>query len=123
MLNYGITEMDIEEYNPSTSSDSSSDEEEAPQKKTRGRTTCANLGKKTNLRIKFNRHGHPKGKMLSKYLTYVATVTKERIPITIKNWKEVDIKLKEECWEEIKVQLRFKVKKILMNIILHLNIM
>ena len=122
MLNYVITGMNIEEFNPLTSSDESS-EEETPQKKTRGRTTCAKLAKKNGLYIKFNRHGHPKGKWLSQYKTHLATVSKERFPITITNWKKVDENLKEECWEEIKVQQRFKIKKILTNIILLLNIM
>jgi len=111
---YGPTEADFDWGRHTDGSDSSSSSdyvdmsnEEAPpkscgEKRTRGPNTCRNITNK-KLKIHFNRNGVPYGPMAKDYGNHVNLLAKQRVPITLASWANLDKLDRDKLWAEIKV--------------------
>jgi hypothetical protein len=53
--------------------------------------------------IEFRSDGVPIGDNASKFVNYYAILVRDRVPCTIQSWKNVNVELKNELWNEIKV--------------------
>jgi hypothetical protein len=53
--------------------------------------------------IEFRSDGVPIGDNTSKFVNYFAILVRDRVPCTIQSWKNVNVELKNEFWNDIKV--------------------
>ncbi|XP_040367479.1 uncharacterized protein LOC112180552 [Rosa chinensis] len=54
------------------------------------------------LTVKFNEKGEPVGKAAKEMQSYIGVLARTKIPISINDWREVDLDEKEKIWESIK---------------------
>lgn len=85
-----------------------SEENERPAKKTkqRGPTKMKNIAKDPNVRerVDYTITGQPYGKGSVKLSSYVGTLVREHVPVTIDNWKNVSNELKAVLWKSVQVR-------------------
>jgi hypothetical protein len=53
--------------------------------------------------IEFRSDSVPIGDNTSKFMNYFAILVRDRVPCTIQSWKNVNVELKNELWNDIKV--------------------
>ena len=75
---------------------------EEQQRQTRGPT-----GRKTEKNPpwtpQFNENGQPIGKNFLDFSLQLGVITRTKVPITHETWKQVDKKVKDQVWLEVKV--------------------
>jgi hypothetical protein len=74
-------------------------------KKGRGRAKLnyLNKGKCAKLPVEFNERGQPICKGSNKLSSFLGTTTRELIPITWKNWKDISENFLDDIWEHVQV--------------------
>ncbi|KAM6543719.1 hypothetical protein CsatB_008166 [Cannabis sativa] len=77
-------------------------------KKTRGRTTLANLTKRNNdlRKINWNEKGQPVGTNSVQFSSYVGALVREVAPYTISDWRKMSPIMKDILWASIQVALQ-----------------
>jgi hypothetical protein len=53
--------------------------------------------------IEFRSDGVPIDDNAPKFMNYFAILVRDRVPCTIQTWKNVNVKLKNELWNDIKI--------------------
>ncbi|XP_020879181.1 uncharacterized protein LOC110227818 [Arabidopsis lyrata subsp. lyrata] len=86
-----------------------SEDQEPKRKKHRGPTKMKNIAKDPTVREKvdYNLMGDPYGPGSVKLSSYVGTLVREHVPVTIENWKHVGQDIKTVLWKS--VQARFEL--------------
>ncbi|CAA2983782.1 Hypothetical predicted protein [Olea europaea subsp. europaea] len=73
----------------------------------RAKLNYLNKGKCAKLSVEFNERGQPICKGSNKLSSFIGTTTRELIPITWKNWKDMSKEFPDDIWEH--VQQKFDV--------------
>lgn len=104
--NRGIS---ISEQNPmiEDENDINSQNDQANDKKSkqRGPTRMANLKGKEPIEVDLNVHGQTIDVTSITLSSYIGTVVREHVPVTLSSWKEVDDQTKEMLWSAILVRI------------------
>lgn len=76
-----------------------------PVKKKRGKTMMKTFSSTPNERaeVEFNDRGQPIGPISKHLSSYLGTIAREMVPVTIPEWKKVDNELKKDLWICIQV--------------------
>lgn len=82
-----------------------SEDQEPKRKKHRGPTKMKNIAKDPTIREKvdYNLMGDPYGPGSVKLSSYVGTLVREHVPVTIENWKHVGQDIKTVLWKSVQV--------------------
>jgi hypothetical protein len=78
--------------------------EEGSGKRSKTSLSSFRESKKTNEKhIEFRSDGVPIGDNASKFVNYFAILVRDQVHCTIQSWKKVNVELKNEIWNDIKV--------------------
>ncbi|KAK1396701.1 hypothetical protein POM88_006564 [Heracleum sosnowskyi] len=85
------------------------------KKRTRGPTTCKKLKETTSNKavdktVELDAFGKPLGKWQDNFTFYVGAVFRQRVDINIESWKDVNQRLKDTIWQDIKSKFSILVK-------------
>ena len=85
--------------------------DDAKKKKARGPTRMAKLKGKEPVEVDLNVHGQIVDGSLITLSSYIKTVAREHVPVTLQSWKQLDDQMKDMLWSSLLVCNLYEKKK------------